>query len=368
MLAEVSDETVRPDDEELERLGLFDPAASDAGDRLEMIRYAMGEGATVEDVGASTNLGELALDMQLRPRRAEIWGEVAEAAGLEWPTARRMLGALGLHAEPEETVRGGEAETLGLVAAVLESFGEEATMQLVRVAGNTMARLAETIVGGFRLRVERPQLDAGTRYADVAREYSAMAQNFLPPFIRTLDAVLRAQIMAVTGRMWSTDDERSAVMLARTVGFVDLVGYTETSGSLSVRELTEVLVDFDKRTAEVVTRGNGQVTKMIGDEAMFVTEDAADACRIALDLVEASGGEMAPVRVGLATGEMVSVFGDVYGPDVNLAARLVAVADPGTAVVSAPVRDAAHGFRFESVGPLVLKGFPDPVTAYRLAR
>jgi adenylate cyclase len=368
MLAGVSDEAVWPDADELERLGLYDPAAPDAEDRMELIRYAMSVGATVKDIGTATNLGELALDMQLRPRGAEIWGDLAEAAGLDWPTAKRMLSALGLESEPDGPVRGGEAEILGLLAVVQASFGEEATMQLVRVAGNAMARLAETAVGGFRLRVERPQLDAGTRYVDVAREYSATAQVFVPALVRTLDAVLRAQIMAVTGRMWSTDDERSAVMLSRTVGFVDLVGYTETSGSLSVRELTEVLVDFDRRTAEVVTRGNGQVTKMIGDEAMFVTEAAADACRIALDLVEASGGAMPPVRVGLATGEMVSVFGDMYGPDVNLAARLVAVADPGTAVVSAPVRAAAQGFRFETVGPLALKGFPDAVTAYRLER
>ena len=61
---------------------------------------------------------------------------------------------------------------------------------------------------------------------------------------------------------------------------------------------------------------------------MFVTEDATDACRIALDLIEAAGGTLPPVRVGLATGEMASVFGDLYGPDVNLAARLVGVADP----------------------------------------
>ena len=57
---------------------------------------------------------------------------------------------------------------------------------------------------------------------------------------------------------------------------------------------------------------------------MFVTEHAADACHIALDLIDASGGTLPAVRVGLASGEMASVFGDLYGPDVNLAARLVA--------------------------------------------
>jgi adenylate cyclase len=175
-------------------------------------------------------------------------------------------------------------------------------------------------------------------------------------------------MVAVSERMWSTDIERSAVTLQRTVGFVDLVGYTSTTASLSVRQLTEMLIDFDERTAEVVARGGGQIVKTIGDEAMFVTEDVADACRIALDLVDASGGQLPPVRVGLATGEMVSVFGDLYGPEVNLAARLVTVADPSTAVVSEEVRSDTSGFRFERLAPLALRGFPDHITAYRLHR
>jgi adenylate cyclase len=157
------------------------------------------------------------------------------------------------------------------------------------------------------------------------------------------------------------------VTLWRTVGFVDLVGYTEVTGSLSARELAAVLIDFDERTAQAVRQGNGQVVKMIGDEAMFVTEDPADACQIALDLVASFGEDKTPpVRVGLATGEMVSVFGDLYGPDVNLAARLVTVAEPKTVVVSQRTRDGTPGFLFDALATRPLKGFPVPITPYRL--
>ena len=137
---------------------------------------------------------------------------------------------------------------------------------------------------------------------------------------------------------------------------------------MSLRELTDVLVEFDLRTSEIVAAGNGQIVKTIGDEAMFVTEDAEDACRIALDLIDAAGGTLPPVRVGLATGEMASVFGDLYGPDVNLAARLVGAADPSTAVVSEAIRAAGGDFRFERLPPLTLKGFAEPTTAYRVER
>jgi adenylate cyclase len=181
--------------------------------------------------------------------------------------------------------------------------------------------------------------------------------------------VLRRQIVAVAERMWSTDPERSVVTVQRTVGFVDLVGYTSSTASLSLRQLTDVLVEFDLYVSEIVAARNGQIVKTIGDEAMFVTENAEDACQIAFDLIEASGGSLPALRVGLAAGEMASVFGDLYGPDVNLAARLVGAADPSTAVVSQSVRAAQNnGFRFERLPPLTLKGFSDPTTAYRLVR
>ena len=292
-----------------------------------------------------------------------------EAMGLEWSVAQPMMTAIGLPSDPGAAITAAEAETVRLlVLASRDVLGEEATIQLARVAGNAMARVAETLVGTFRLQVEVPRRDAGTRYVDIVKEYSDLTETWLPAFVRTLDTILRRQMVAVAERMWSTDEERSAVTLPRTIGFVDLVGYTSSASTLSVRQLTTVLIDFDKRTADVVARGNGQIVKTIGDEAMFVTEDARDACQIALDLVEASGGELPPVRVGLATGDVISVFGDLYGPDVNLAARLVAVADPATAVVSEHVRGAASGFRFEPMAPLSLKGFPNPTVAYRLQR
>jgi len=365
----VSDERSVPDADALERLGLYDPGAPDAADRLELIDYLMTLGATVEDVATAPNLGGLALDFNLRPRGPLTLGEVMAETGIEWATAQRLMTAIGFSTDPDSFITAAEAATVRLLAsASSDLLGEEATMQLARVAGNALARVAETLVGVFRLQVELPRRDAGAPYVDIVKEYSSWTQTLLPAFVSTLDAVLRRQIVAVAERMWSTDKERSAVMLQRTVGFVDLVGYTAATASLSVRELTDVLLEFDGRTAEVVARGHGQVVKTIGDEVMFVTEDADDACRIALDLVDASGGQLPPVRVGLATGEMVSVFGDLYGPDVNLAARLVGVADPSTAVVSEQVRSVTSGFQFELLPPLALKGFPDQTTAYRVHR
>jgi adenylate cyclase len=347
---------------------LCDPEPPDAADRPELIRYAASLGATQADIDASSNLGELALDLTLRPRGSRTLREVASAAGIDWPTTLRLMTAVGLPTDPDYHVTEDEAATVRLLAgAHNDLLGEEATLQLARVAGNAMARLAETVVGVFRLQVELPRRDAGVSYVDMVKEYSELTKTLLPTFVSTLDAVLRRQIVAVAERMWSTDAEQSIVTLRRTVGFVDLVGYTSAATSLSLRELTNVLIAFDLRTSEVVAAHNGQIVKMIGDEAMFVTEGVEDACRIASDLVGVTADLLPPVRVGLACGEMASVFGDLYGPDVNLASRLVDVAEPSTAVVSERVRDGClETFAFEELSPMSLKGFARPTTAYRL--
>jgi adenylate cyclase len=358
-----------PGADELERLGFYDPADPDAQERLFLIRYAISRGASLDDVSRAPNLGELALDMTLRPRGPLPLRAVAAAAGIDWPTTLRLMTAIGLPTDPDFPVTADEAAAVRMLAAASNNLlGEQATLQLARVTGNSVARLAETLVGVFRLQVELPRRAAGKSYVDIVQEYAELTETLLPSFVSALDAVLRRQIVAVAERMWSTDPERSIVTVQRTVGFVDLVGYTTATASLSLREITDVLLAFDQRSSEIVAGGKGQIVKTIGDEAMFVTEDAGDACRIALELVDTAGDTLPPVRVGLATGEMASVFGDLYGPDVNLAARLVGAAQPSTAVVSEGVRAAAGDFRFEALPALTLKGFAEPTTAYRVRR
>jgi adenylate cyclase len=362
----VGDEAARPEAGQASLSGCG-PAGPAEENRLELIRYAIASGATAEEIEAAGNIGELVLDLNLRPRLAFTLREVVDGAGIDWSRAQRLLAATGIPWSADEQVTAAEAATVQLLSAAASEFlGEAATVQLARVAGRAMAQIAETLVAAFRIQVELPRLAAGVPDVEVVKGYADIAQRMLPAFVGTLDALLRRQIVAVAERAWSTDDERSAVTLHRSIGFADLVGYTAAAATMSVRELMSTLVEFEDRTADVVLRGNGQIIKTIGDQAMFVTEDAGDACRIALDLVaEFEASRLPPIRVGLAVGQIVSVFGDLYGPDVNLAARLVGVAEPSTVVASESVRDACGDiFRFDPLPPLDLKGFAQPVSAY----
>jgi ribosomal protein S16 len=51
----MTEDSRTPSEHELERLGVYDPDAPDAPDHLELIRYVMHRGATLEEVMAETS-------------------------------------------------------------------------------------------------------------------------------------------------------------------------------------------------------------------------------------------------------------------------------------------------------------------------
>jgi adenylate cyclase len=133
-----------------------------------------------------------------------------------------------------------------------------------------------------------------------------------------------------------------------------------------------VLADFERVTTEAVTKHGGRVVKHIGDEVMFVMADPGAACDVALTLCERYGPSAGtPVlRGALAFGPLVRGYGDFYGPIVNLASRMVGIAEPGAVVVSDDLRTRADGssFSFQPLGARRLRGFPDAVDVYAVER
>lgn len=108
--------------------------------------------------------------------------------------------------------------------------------------------------------------------------------------------------------------------------------------------------------------------KLIGDEVMFVADDPANGLRIARALAAGLPGteHLPSVRVGLAAGEVLNRDGGYYGSVVNLAARLVVLAEPGEVLLSEAASAVAAEDEVEPLGPVTVKGFPDPVPAFCL--
>ena len=86
---------------------------------------------------------------------------------------------------------------------------------------------------------------------------------------------------------------------------------------------------------DIISVGGGRVVKTVGDEIMFLADTPEDGAQIAVSLAEniCSDQGLPPVRVGLSWGSMFSRYGDVFGPKVNLAARMESVARPGSVMV-----------------------------------
>jgi class 3 adenylate cyclase len=343
-------------------------------DDLEaLIAKLLAMGATSEEIVASARagrIGVLGLEVALRTGRLRTLSEAASEAGLDVDTAARLFMALGF---PDPRLAAGRydeatVEAMRFLVAAQQLFGGDMTGALLRSVGAEAARLAETIVDAFRAEVEAPQLGAGVRYTDVVQQYGDAVRELLPPFITVFGTILRQHMIRVAAGRWTFDEEARVVRTELCVGFVDLVGYTALTNS-STSAMLQAVTRFEDLTAEVVGRHGGRLVKLIGDGAMFVVDDPSEGCRLVLDLARTCERELSlpAVRIALAWGTVVAAQGDYYGEVVNLAARLVAVADPGTVVVTEEVaRAGGDGTSVELLPARTVKGFDEPVTAYRL--
>ncbi len=178
-----------------------------------------------------------------------------------------------------------------------------------------------------------------------------------------------------------------------TVLFCDLVGSTPLAAALDPEDMRQLMAAYQRCCAEVVGALDGHVAKYLGDGVLAFfgypqaqEGDAERAVRAGLQLIEAVAALPPPAglgpelrleaRIGVATG--LVVVGDligagaakeeaVVGETPNLAARLQALAEPGSLLISARTRRLI-GDLFECVdlGEQPLKGFAQPVPVSRV--
>ena len=254
--------------------------------------------------------------------------------------AERFWRALGFpEPAPDDRVFGeADVEMLQLLDSVLrlELLEEETALQLARVIGSSIERIAQSQIDAIEARVEA----AG---ADPRDELELQrAQLLLPTVPRILEYVWRRHLVVAARRRMVLDANATRGQRAVSVGFADLVGFTALSQQLDQRELAAVVERFESTAYDLVASHGGRVVKMIGDEVMFEVANPVAAVELALDLADAYHGDesISEVRVGVASGPVLAREGDLYGPTVNLASRMVSIAYPGSVVVSADVRAA----------------------------
>jgi len=178
-----------------------------------------------------------------------------------------------------------------------------------------------------------------------------------------------------------------------TILFSDVKGSTPMAERLDPEEFTEIMEGAFDVLIEPVTRYEGTLARLAGDQILAFfgapiahEDDAERACRAALDII-AGAQEYAArleaergisgfnVRVGIHTGLVVvgEVGSDLrveytaMGDAVNLASRMETAAEPGTILITeGTYRLIAPLFETEALGPIEVRGKAEPVSVYRV--
>ncbi len=296
-----------------------------------------------EDVGRQiTDMQQRVLGAPLEYTREQVASDAAvplEAARVLW----RSMG----YADVGEAVAftGRDKEALHRMLNMIEvgHLDPDTANDLTRALGQTTARLADWQVNALAGHLEREGL---------IDPVDGLAPATLDVFVDELEKLtpdLEALLVYVWRRALATTVTRAAVTGSGstdgdagvlTVGFADMVGYTRLSRRLPEDELARLVQRFEAVSSDIVAAGGGRLVKTVGDEVLFVATAADEAAEIALRLHEthAEDDSVPEMRVGLATGQVLSRMGDVFGTTVNLASRLTAMAKPGGSLVDSETR------------------------------
>jgi adenylate cyclase len=154
-------------------------------------------------------------------------------------------------------------------------------------------------------------------------------------------------------RLLPGDEKENFAELRRFLTTVVEPQIVEFGGNIFKETAELVLVDFDDVVNAV------RCAAGLRDAVVQMNQALPDEQRIAM-------------RIGINFGDVILEAGDVFGDGVNIAARVGALARPGSVYVSQTVHDRVVGevdfdFDFEDLGPQNLKNISRPIRVYRMA-
>jgi len=154
-----------------------------------------------------------------------------------------------------------------------------------------------------------------------------------------------------------------------TVLFTDIVGSTERAAAVGDGAWTAILEAHDGEVAQRVSAARGILVKFTGDGILATFDGPARAIQCAIDIRDALRPLDLEIRGGLHTGEVEVTGDDVHGIAVHIAARIMALAEPGEILVSGaiPPLVLGSGLAFIERGLHDLKGVPDQWPVFQVS-
>jgi adenylate cyclase len=280
--------------------------------------------------------------------------QVAREAGIPLGEARRLWRALGFpEAEGSAVYTASDVEAIRTLVGSIETgmLDFDLAVTITRALGQTMARLADWEVAALVHRVEELQpSDPADRTADRTATAMRMLDDLGEGFESMMIYAWRRHLAAAVSRIVALGGADDLHTTQLTVGFADIVSFTALSNEISRERIGDLVELFESRCADVVATQRGRVIKSIGDSILFVNDDPVRAYDTAEGIITVIGRDsrMPDVRVGLASGSVVMRLGDVFGPPVNLAARLTAVARRNRVIIDAATAELLPTDQFET--------------------
>lgn len=157
----------------------------------------------------------------------------------------------------------------------------------------------------------------------------------------------------------------------RAILFTDMAGSTSLTQQLGDDGAMEILRAHDAIVRDALKSAGGSEVKHTGDGIMASFPSVVGAARCSVEIqqrLEGESSDLPHVRVGMTAGEPVTENQDLFGAAVQLAARICAASRPGGILASNVIRELSlgKGLSWNDVGPVVLKGFDEPMNLYEL--
>jgi class 3 adenylate cyclase len=166
-----------------------------------------------------------------------------------------------------------------------------------------------------------------------------------------------------------------AGVLTGVVAFTDICGFTEFTAVQGDEDALRLLAAQEEVVRARLPDG-ARIVKELGDGLLLWFPEPRAALRSALAFQDGFREREATtelplwVRIGMHWGSQLPRGDDLIGHDVNIAARVVDVAGPSEVVVTealiAKIGEASPELEIDELGPVVMKGLPDPVRLFRV--
>lgn len=162
----------------------------------------------------------------------------------------------------------------------------------------------------------------------------------------------------------------AAILHADVVGFSRLMGLDEAGTH-------RVLGELRRAVDPLIASYGGRIVGTAGDSLLADFSSVVDAlnCAIEIQLASRTINDPIPVdrrlelRIGVNVGDVIVDGGDIFGDGVNIAARLQALARPGTVCISHNVYEQVRNkldLDYHPLGSHRVKNIAEPVRAYAI--